>query len=279
MTHLLLPTPQPLPLISRTEVHLRTPWLICAGSIQGPVKPGKASPDLNDDVFRIGAAGDVTWLIVADGVGTAKRAAIGAHHAAYYLDRYLYAAGAERAQSPDTLREAYDNVRLQLASHAAEDRAALSDYATTLLTVILTPDKLLIAKLGDGLIFTLQPHEDQAATYLRRAENPLQDHTPTITSNAWLSDFTTEVIPIIEESISAVVLCSDGAEHYFFNKSEPKLKILTQFTSIILNDPKGVRGANPILQAMLQRAIDSPSSNGEDDRTFIIATRNHSGRL
>jgi len=278
----MLLAPPPLPMISRTEVHHRHPWVIIAGSLQGPVKAGKADPELNDDAFRIGAVGNVSWAIVADGVGSAAMASAGAHYATYYLDRFLASVGPERAATSETLLKGYRIVREQLALHAVQDRRKLADYATTLLVAVLTESRVLLARTGDGLCLTMDALADGKDAFHQRAcsakpADPDGDVTP-ITDPAWEQFWSAEVVDIATSRTTAVVLATDGAETFFVSDQQYNTALISKFTTPILNQPdKGLRYASPILHRMFINVIDNPPTYNKDDRTFAIATLNHCG--
>ena len=214
--------PTTVPAISRLETAWRPPWLLTAMTQQG--RPHHLEGENCQDSYRIGGKGDATWLLVADGVSSAGCSGRGSAMAVHYVDLYLYQEITATPASSDLLRKAFVYARNQIASHAAEDRRAINDYATTLLAALLAGPAISLARVGDGSVLTLEAG-DVLASRIDCPNTRPSDGIVDLTHRDWVKHFRAEHIRDRSlEGISAVVLSTDGAEHFFL-KEDPTRRI------------------------------------------------------
>lgn len=126
-------------------------WHVAAASRAGRAHVEADVPCQDSSAYLVCGDTDTLIAAVADGAGSAAHSELGAHAAATTFiscARTLLAEGNSLLQA---LEAAFDAAR-RAVSDLAKDPADVSDYATTLLTVIWTDEGLLAAQVGDGMI-------------------------------------------------------------------------------------------------------------------------------
>ena len=91
---------------------------------------------------------------MADGAGSAPRAAEGSRNAADFAVEYVAWRLSEQgiAELSELALDAMEATRRRLLRYAREAGHPLRDFATTLAVVIATPDRVVAAQVGDGAV-------------------------------------------------------------------------------------------------------------------------------
>jgi hypothetical protein len=158
-------------------------------------------------------AGTASILIaaLADGAGSAPRAEVGAALAcSLFVDivSEAFDEGARMEECAETLRYAVAETRLALELKAGHDGREINDYASTLLTAILSPAGGVVGQIGDGAVVASD------------AQTPWQPvHWPDHGEYANTTSFLTQPdaldqlrLAVLDVPIRRIAMFSDGLE-------------------------------------------------------------------
>lgn len=129
------------------------PWLTAAAAVDGRSHLETGIPC--QDAVALCKAGDRLVAALADGAGSAARAESGSLRAVDAAVTVLGGWGAlpqEGEDLDDAVGDLLSRVRGALEELAAEEGAALGDYASTLLAVAADPTGVVAVQLGDGFL-------------------------------------------------------------------------------------------------------------------------------
>jgi len=132
-------------------------WRVLSASVQGSTHERQGLPCQDAHLWKL-VSPDTLIIAVADGAGSARYAHEGAWFAVRAMVEFL------RRQSRSSLvgREggewralavrAVEAVRHSLAEQAKRRRVALSDFASTLIGVVVMPQAVAVVQIGDGAV-------------------------------------------------------------------------------------------------------------------------------
>jgi hypothetical protein len=166
-----------------------------------PGRPGRACED------AAGCSTEQDAVTVADGLGSARMGSLGSHTAvnlALGPIREALMAGLEPARLPALLAGLWE-----------QDTHGDHDVATTCLFAVATPDRLVLAQLGDGLAMAID-HEGREHR-LPGGRGQFGNHTEALPRGIL------QVASHPVESIDAVLLATDGVSDDLVPGSEARL--------------------------------------------------------
>lgn len=278
MSELLLPPRYDAQPMQKIQTLWHPPWYIYLAAQQGPNHFARA--ELMQDSHIVGAVGDVTWMVVADGVGNASRSHDSSRLACHALNAFFGEQLSEgRSPSLDLIREgmaAAHNAVMALAHAAGLDAV---EFETTLIAALLQRDSLMAGSLGDSSI-AISTRQDGGGT------KPKPIFTPFCTGQ-----------PRVEEgNFTRTLVDADWAEHVAFNAfTDPLLDgvwlatdggrffvepIYDDCSEHIFDDlwpnliEEKLEDLTPLKMALLfAQFMDEIPAERNDDRTIIVAYR------
>jgi hypothetical protein len=200
-------------------------WTLIGASVPGTLARAGRKP-MQDACAGETRAGGALLLAVADGSGSARLGRLGARRA---VDAAL---GAMRCHlmpwsHPSELQELPSEhwrtlahrllrwVRFVVVRAAAEVGAHREDVACTLTLVYATPARVLVAQIGDGRCAAMRPDGSwHALTIPQRGEHA--GETQFLTSPWWRRDPALVEIGIMEGTVDALAILTDGCERVAF---------------------------------------------------------------
>jgi serine/threonine protein phosphatase PrpC len=250
-------------------------WHIAGASVMGTSHQHMMPPRGCDDVCSWQYLPESSLVIaVADGAGSASHAAEGATEAVQSAMDVAKDA-VTRAQIP-TDHETWNNMLHALLSTAQKRIGALAcfpltpgDYATTLLTVVITPLWLAALQVGDGaIILRYNDERIEAATWPTKGE--FVNETTFITSSRAHDDAQIIIMPSTE--IRGVALMTDGIELISLDMTNHIASAPFFAPFFALMDAEGTSSEK---EATIRSFLQSERVNGrtDDDKTLVLATR------
>lgn len=204
---------------------------------------------------------------VADGAGSAPRAAEGSRIASEFSVEYL----AWRICEPDEvdplelLGDAMAATRLQLGRTARAGGYDLGELATTLAVVIARDEGVWAAQVGDGSVVVDQPDGSLVAVADGEREEYLNE-TTFLTSKSWRAACRVERAAAPAESIA---LLTDGLGLLALDLSQGGRPHLPFFKPLL-----GFARADDACPSELERFLESErvATRTDDDVTLLLAT-------
>ena len=249
-------------------------WRITHASATGPAhqRAGTAKQDMGHiSTFRHRGRIHIATA-VADGASSATRSAEGAKIAVDQAVKSLKKRAVRRqpAVAESAVRLAVADARKQLRIEAQTHDTPLSDYATTLLTVLVSPHKIAAAQTGDGGIimqYRDTPARPVYAVPPHRGEHKgetlfLTSPDPQWQVNAKDAD---------AADIIGIALMTDGLEPAAIQDNQP----LPGFFVNLFNWHRNTEGDNIGRRRELNELICSPQVQrvSHDDVTLVVLTR------
>lgn len=248
-------------------------WRIAAASAVGSshLKSGRNC----DDAFRcaVSARDGTAILVVADGAGSARHAALGASLACNETIRlclgWLEGASAVPLDT-ERLRQLAPLVGEHLAARARDDGVPVRELACTLLVAVLGPATTLFGQVGDGaIVFAAGAGWDWA-------------FWPQHGEFANTTNFVTEAdagdrfeVREVAGAVPEIALFSDGLEGLLLHQASRSVHAPffdTMFAPVRQSTADGLDGK---LSAQLATYLDSKAirERTDDDTTLLLATR------
>ena len=204
---------------------------------------------------------------VADGAGSARRAADGAKLAARFSVEYVAWRLCEHDQVDpfELLSDAMAATRQSLARTAGRDGHEIGDLATTLALVMASPEGVWVAQVGDGSVVVDQPDGSLVAVADGEREEYLNE-TTFLTSKSWRSACRVEQAPSPVESIA---LLTDGLGLLALDLTDGGRPHLPFFAPLL-----GFARAEDARPSELERFLESErvATRTDDDVTLLLAT-------
>ncbi len=251
---------------------MRGGWKYAAASVIG-TSHQKSPEGVCQDSHAVGYldAAEAFVGVVADGAGSASRAKIGSSRTCEIIMREL--AGAPpcklltRALACDTLVA----VRQALFEEADTEDLTVSDFASTMLVAIVTPDRGVFWQIGDGAI-CFREAEFEKYTYV---------YWPEKGDYSNVTFFVTDVraqnemeFDVIRRELVDVALFSDGIERLAldFTAGEAHSAFFSGLFPFMRSLPEGY---SEELGAQIDSFLGSERVNKrtDDDKTLILASR------
>lgn len=240
-------------------------WRVTAASVTGARHV--ATGDGCDDAHVFAVVGDALVVAVADGAGSARRAADGSALAATTAVTALVAelTGAGPPIGRDDARHSV--CASMVAARGALERAArreqidLGDLATTLLVALAGPERLVVAGIGDGAV--VGRFGDGLTCLAPVVRGEYVNETVFVTSDGWWDGLR------LEEAAppDGLALCTDGVELLAIETAtgQPHLP----FFDPLFAYAAGPEASSGELAAFL--ASDRVRTRTDDDCTLVLA--------
>jgi hypothetical protein len=248
-------------------------WRHIAQSLQGPSHLEGNIPCQDTHAVELVGEGPRGTLVacVADGAGSAKHSDIGSsiacktilEHATKFLESNKLA----DMQMEDALIWC-DEARKRIAAQAEDKGCTTREFASTLLTAILSPERSVFFQIGDGAI--ILGNDVLYGVVFWPQEGEYANSTNFLTGDQYHEQI--EFITTTATHYTKIALLSDGLERL-------ALRFDTQIPHIPFFDPlfralektNDVSGLNEGLRSFL--GSDSIHHRTDDDKTLILATR------
>ncbi len=208
-------------------------------------------------------------LAVADGLGSASRAADGSHRA---VTRAVGSMQEALLRGHDVDPEAMVRGAFAAAREALERAATdggLRELATTLLVLFARGDRMAIGHLGDGVILLRRRGELEAAS-IAPAE-AYANLVASLTADDWVDRL--RVTTVDGDGVDGVLMTTDGLEHIvLFNRLEgtPNQALVPKLLHLADRDDIEVPVKAKELAAWL--ASDMVRERTDDDVTLLLAS-------
>lgn len=254
-------------------------WLTGAASIRGV---GHVKQDLpNQDSFRILSSpdGDIVAAVVADGAGSAPRAAEGSAACAGIICQRLLEIGVAVAQGSLSSAAVRDRLLMAIIEvRAALDPSgnSLSHFHTTLTGVVATPSGGIIVQIGDSPAIVacagqaLGPDGTPGVDFFHTHRictadsGEYSNETFFLTQASWQSHL--KIMPL-EPGFGAVLLMSDGAGELALYRGQPYRPFIGTLMASFLAARDEEERAAAIAAALAAPGADSLTA---DDKTLLM---------
>lgn len=245
-------------------------WTYIAGSVRG-TSHDRTGQRLQD-AHRCFVSGEFLVAIVCDGAGSASHGGEGASLAARRISSLALAHVRERASLPsDTIiRDWVDETRDLVALAASRRGLAPRDFATTLVLVLASADKVLSAHIGDGAVAMREIGDGSWASL------SWPEHGEYASTTYFLTDDSKPRLRISSSSVpaDALIVMSDGLERLAldFALKSPHAPFLDVMVAPLRGQAPG--RAEPINRALVAYLNSSGvNARTDDDKTLIVAVR------
>lgn len=246
-------------------------WRAVGASVAGTSHQATGKPCQDHHAFgEIRVAGELVFAaVIADGAGSAARSDEGARLVCEQflieLEEMFVGIESISAFGPEQLDACWKTTRLTLADHAATEGADLADFASTFLTAIVLPDRVLVAQIGDGAIVLGHGGAYRVAIWPQQGE--FANTTNFLTGRGWEERRQMLVLP---SRCDALVMFSDGLQQLALRYAthEPEHRFVGPLVST-LGDSYSLQQ----LEASLHDFLSSPRVNSrtDDDKTLVMA--------
>jgi len=258
---------------------LQGPWRIAMASSVGTAHLAAAQP-CQDAYFRLEAVDaegqPVLVLVAADGAGTAERADIGALLACETFARlvaaYLEQGGRVEAIGRPLAERWIAGILYRLELQVRQTRAALRDYASTLLVAVAGVKDTVFVQIGDGAMVIPDGLGWRHVFWPQHGE--FANTTTFVTSDRAVQamEFARLGAPVDE-----LALFTDGIENLVLHKAS-KTVHAPFFDSMFAPVRNATApGVDAGLSQALEEYLSGPTINDrtDDDKTLILASRKH----
>ncbi len=220
-------------------------------------------------------AGNILVAAVADGAGSATQARIGASMAGQAALDVLqdWLANGLPQQYPNwsgLFDIILGRVRQELTKQATSENLVLSDFATTLLVAVVTPEWVVGMQLGDGAIVTLDLHGN-FQTLTKPYHGEFLNETAFVTSDDYL--IRTQVAVQPGDEVNGVALLTDGLQMLALNMHDNRAH--APFFEPLLRFAANSAASEDELNQRLAAFLDTERINNatDDDKTLVLAVR------
>jgi hypothetical protein len=248
-------------------------WTVVAASVQGAEHETRDTECQDAHAWRLLDNG---WLVaaVADGAGSAKHSAIGARtavdQAVLLVAETLAGNSSVNAQDEPFWRAALETIlrgsRRAVLDRAAENGVPAREMACTLILVVLGPNFLATAHVGDGAVVVL--HENG---WLETVSEPERteyiNETTFLTSSEWDQRLR---FTVREKVGCAVAAFTDGLQLQVLRYADwsPAAEFFTPTFKLFADLQLGAEA-----ETMLRRLLRRLRQRAKDDLTLLVATR------
>lgn len=246
-------------------------WRAMGASVVGTSHMVSGKPCQDHHAFaEIRAAGGVVFAAaVADGAGSAARSDEGARLVCEQflieLEDVLSGLASTEEFGLEELATCWTTTRLTLTDHAMTEEAELAEFASTFLTAVVLPDRVLAAQLGDGAIIVRQGSIYRVAIWPQQGE--FANTTNFLTGRNW--EEKREMV-VLSSDCDALVMISDGLQQLVLRYAarEPEVRFVKPLIATI----DGTAALGP-LEASLHEFLSSQRVNSrtDDDKTLVVA--------
>lgn len=246
-------------------------WKAFGGSVQGASHIRVGLPCQDANYYHISDRGIVA--VIADGLGSALYAEMGAqlavNTAALHLVSSLQDSDSDNQDHwQSVIRTAFEKARAEVEHLAAEKEIPLREYATTLITLVMTETWFAIGHLGDGAVIC--QYADGVTSTLSPPESGeyANEVLPITGSNAMSS------IRILFQNapLKAVALMTDGLQNLALSSisQEPFIPFFKPLFELI-NSSDDSDLISEELKSFL--ASEEICSRTDDDKTLVVIGR------
>jgi len=253
------------------------PWRIAMASSTGTahIATGQPCQDAHGHFETIDAAGEpVLVLAASDGAGSAERAEIGAILACDTFVRlaaaYLEQGGTVEAIGRPLAERWIAGILYRLELQTRQTRAALPDYACTLLAAVVGAKGATFLQIGDGAMVIADGDGWRHVFWPQHGE--FANTTTFITSDRAAQAMEFEAR---SAAVDEMALFTDGLESLVLHKASRSVHgpfFDSMFASV---RKSAVAGVDEELSRQLDGYLSSPLINQrtDDDKTLILASR------
>lgn len=273
-------------------------WEIHAASVRGKLHAHKGL--WREDSFAHGSVGPWTFLLVADGAGSARLARIGSQVACRealatllgLFDGFLLADSTAQLSNAELMRvrvflaEAARKAQLGLLREAQRRHCGPKDFNTTFLLVAHCPwrdsDFVGALQVGDGAVGLLT--DDDTCTLLGVADHGEYSSETRFLTTAYIEhEFDQRVLFSVKKGMKTLAVMCDGVSDDFFPESS---RLLELFLGNPIRELKSKTGApvfglcHEVLKAekpadALLEWLKYEKKGSSDDRTLLVMHRSN----
>jgi serine/threonine protein phosphatase PrpC len=225
--------------------------------------------EMNQDYFKCNVKSKIKYVIVADGLGSAKHSHIGSEKAVELLEQMIIENLSNEASLTEREINAFNSRFLENWKMSFPNNSR--DYDTTLLYLIIFKHGVLVGSIGDGLILYAMKEE---VVYIKEEKNSFSNQTYSLASNNALDHFKSTYTPIkfTNELPMVFILTTDGVS------DDLKPNLLNSLPAYLYEElrGKGVAGMQKVIEEWV---INWETQNHSDDRTFCLLTMWRAGEI
>jgi len=224
-----------------------------------------------DDAFSWSVKDGRALFAVADGAGSRKFSALGAHAAVKSVkeefENHVLSANSE------SMRELFETALSAINELAQEVPIEIKKklwanghpYATTFAVILIDQEQCVIGQIGDSLVFTYSCN-DEIATVAPENSGEYSNETTFITSPNALDDIRVETSPA--SSIQGFLMSTDGMRFQILEVLKDKEPFRPFFEDIF-----AYLGSDKATSESLERFLCEVEDQSFDDKTILAAIR------
>jgi hypothetical protein len=239
--------------------------LIIGASVAGPLHDEIGLPC--QDAFRHEAAGKRAVIAVADGLGSAARADVGARLA---VEAAVVASNiakpTQRINLSRVSRRAVEAARRRLETQAAETSEALRDYACTIIVVATDGARACVAHVGDGAV--VGASSSGLVLLSGPGDSEYANEVEPLTSPTWSEALRCSKV---FTDLQAVAVFTDGCQRAGLRRAGDKFEPYDGFFRPLISfvqQAEDASSASDELTALLRGP--KMSEHSEDDKTLVL---------
>jgi hypothetical protein len=246
-------------------------WQAVGASVQGTSHAESGLPCQDHHAFaQLEVSGGLVFVAaVADGAGSAPRSDEGAQLVCEQflveIKEVLDGLDSVHDFGPDQLAACWATTRMTLVDHAMTEEAEFADFASTFLTVVVLPDRVLAAQLGDGAIVLRQDGAYRVAIWPQQGE--FANTTNFLTGEGW--EEKREMVDL-SSKCDAVVMFTDGLQQLVLRYAtrDPEGRFVEPLVAAV-----GGSETREYLEVSLCDFLSSSRVNSrtDDDKTLLVA--------
>lgn len=243
-------------------------WSVVGASVAGSKHHREGQPC--EDAWEVISLGGLTVCAVADGAGSAPRAAEGARIAVSSVRAATLRWGPEPSSDLAALVEAALKAgATALVEEATRARQPVASYHTTLTVCAMKDDDIAVAQIGDCLAILHRQRSYEVVAYPESERRFVEETEFLNWERARAASATSVTIPMDEAPIE-FALCTDGLAPLLLDRWVPPTPHDPFFDSLFraVHDDRAS-------QAELEDFLRSPEvcQRTDDDKTLVLARR------
>lgn len=244
--------------------------------VVGAVAPGTSHERLGlpcQDALAYQAGEHNLLVALSDGAGTAERSEVGAQIAVQaaldsLTDALEASLPAEQAGWQDTLCAAFTAARSALESLAEIEQQPLRTYAATLILVVATADRLVVAQLGDGAVVAGES-PDNLFLVSRAQRGEYANETYFLTQGDALEQVQ---VSMYKKVVNSLAVMSDGLTRLAMQlpAQEPYLPFFQPLFAFAARANKEEQAAAHLEEFLTSERV---CDRTDDDKSLVLAVR------
>lgn len=243
-------------------------YLIRGASVRGPLHVKMDIPCQDAMAFKI-ISPEVAVIAIADGLGSAAKSDVGSKVAVDAVVRAVEQSVVNK--TPDEIdislvaTQSIAEARAALENAASVSQCELSDFGSTLISIVLMNGTLAIAHIGDGSVIARVDSDLRIAS--APGESEYTNEVKPLTAKDWQENVRSTALANVRD----VIAFTDGCQRAALKKSSEGYQPFGPFCLPILDYLRGAAEESDTT-GELERFLSSEKlcNNSDDDKTLVV---------